>query len=346
LIVIEYQQVSIVILTTIVYTQNYSNVNFEIEYNDTRVFPFNIRDIEIYEELSLPELEDSSFYFSAIMSCINNGILFFHYHEINDNSTGNLDKTIEFDFNTSHRINIEEAGRIFSEKSFRDKGTELFNFYVATRSPPAVIQMAIDQNNNVNIVRIYGQSFRDVSQRYFSEDYVTVNRDYIAQLLFDTHNVELVARIYFRNETNFSSGHAHIRLNNFVLGISTMAFLDWKNRDTIFIRNFIRWETFLIQEDNLIINTNDYKEQYQRHLNNSYQITVNATNQFILGKEVTRTFNITLTDWNDMETYVIGRDKESPFAHTYGDRYYSRPIGQFFSGPNKNFGLKSEEGLR
>ena len=96
----------------------------------------------------------------------------------------------------------------------------------------------------------------------------------------------------------------------------------------------------------MIINTNNYKEQYQRHINNSYQITVNATNQFILGKEVTRTFNITLTDWNDMETYVIGRDKEFPFAHTYGDRYYQRPIDQLFSGPNKNFGLKSEGGLR
>jgi hypothetical protein len=183
----------------------------------------------MYEEFNLDKPKNSSFYFSAIMSCINNGILFFHYREIDNNSTGNLGKTIEFEFNTSHRINIEEAGRIFSEKAYGDKDTELFNFYVATRSPAAVIQMAIDLNNNVNIVRLYGQSFRDLSQRYFSEDYVTVNRDYIAQLLFDTHTVEQVVRIYFRNETNFSSGHAHIRLNNFVLGISTMAFLGWKD---------------------------------------------------------------------------------------------------------------------
>jgi hypothetical protein len=229
LTVLEYQNVSIVILTTIVYTKKYNNSDFEIEYNDTRVLPFNIRDIEMYEEYNRTELQPSSFYFSAIMSCINNGILFFHYHEKDDNSTGNLDKTIEFDFNTSHRINIEEAGRIFSEKSYGDKDTELFNFYVATRSPAAVIQMAIDRNNNVNIVRLYGQSFRDVSQRYFSEDYVTVNRDYIAQLLFDTHTVEQVVRIYFRNETNFSSGHAHIRLNKFIGGISTMSFLGWKD---------------------------------------------------------------------------------------------------------------------
>jgi hypothetical protein len=155
--------------------------------------------------------------------------MFFHYHEDEVNSKDNLNKTISYVLNATHVISIEEAGRIFTEKAHRDRNTDVFNFYVAARSPPIIIQMQVDDNKNANIARVFGQAFRDTSQRYFSEDYVTVNRNYIAHLLFDTHNVEQVIRIYFRNETNFSTGHTHIRLFRFIYGISTMSFLGWQN---------------------------------------------------------------------------------------------------------------------
>lgn len=151
--------------------------------------------------------------------------MFFHYHEENDTLTGDANYVL----NATHVIVVEEVGRIFTEKVFRDRAADMFNFYIATRSPPVIILIQIDGNKNTNIARVFGQAFRDTSQRYFSEDYVTVNRDYIAHLLFDTHNVEQVIRIYFRNETNFSTGHTHIRLNQFIYGISTMAFLGWQD---------------------------------------------------------------------------------------------------------------------
>lgn len=96
----------------------------------------------------------------------------------------------------------------------------------------------------------------------------------------------------------------------------------------------------------MVINTNDYIEQYRINVNQTFNVKIHAVNQFAPGQKVFRDFNITLTELDDMNVYKISRDQDLPFTHTYGDNHFSRTINYMFSGPNKDFGLISEEGLR
>lgn len=102
----------------------------------------------------------------------------------------------------------------------------------------------------------------------------------------------------------------------------------------------------MVQENYMVINTNDYIQQYRNNVNQKFNVRIYAENQFAPGQMVFRDFNITLTEEEDMNVYKISRDQDLPFTHTYGDNHFSRTINYFFSGPNKEFGLISEEGLR
>ena len=83
-----------------------------------------------------------------------------------------------------------------------------------------------------------------------------------------------VARIYYRDETNFGVGHSNIVLNGFSLDISTMKFLEFKNNDAIYLRNAQKWKVYQLNEIEFMIDTYTNDSAIYPYLFNSYEIRI------------------------------------------------------------------------
>ena len=228
----------------------------------------------------------------------------------------------------------------YSQKnSFRNIEVN-FNFFTCSLTPPIVFQFTVNDNLNVNIQRILGfEANNSTRQRYIGRDDLAVNKEYIAHLLFDTYTYEEIIRVYLRNETNFSSGHTHIQLSSFKTSIGGMTFLSFSKGDNIFVRNAHRWEIFNIEPNYLIVDTHTYINDFLTLVNTTYEVTIIASNEFFLTTSPCQKLNVTFTEMEDMNAYLIANKDHSNYAHAYGDSAFERNIDQYFSGPNKHFGI-------
>jgi hypothetical protein len=107
---------------------------------------FNIRDFETYVNFNNSAYSEGEFNFDLIMSCLNNGLVFFQF------SKNLTDDTIEFRLTSTY--SISDIGRIYTEKAYRLQKDTFFMF-VATQSPPIVYQIGIDNTLNVYKHRSY-----------------------------------------------------------------------------------------------------------------------------------------------------------------------------------------------
>ena len=99
-------------------------------------------------------------------------------------------------------------------------------------------------------------------------------------------------------------------------------------------------EAFEIKPSSLIINTHDFRDEYSTLTNKTFLITIQAKNDFSFLKNPSLSFEVKFTEMDDMNVYRIASVNETTFLHAYGDVSFERVIDHFYSGPNKEFGIK------
>ena len=152
-----------------------------------------------------------------------------------------------------------------------------------------------------------------------------------------------VARIYYRDETNFGVGHSNIVLNGFSLDISTMKFLEFKNNDAIYLRNAQKWKVYQLNEIEFMIDTYTNDSAIYPYLFNSYEIRISWFHEYLLDKnfdKVELSFNISFTDSSDMNLYFIGDSKNKSIINSYGDPSFKIRLNDYYMGPNLIFGFE------
>ena len=325
------------------WVQEFNKTTIENIFAGVELETFNIRDIVMYETYVNEKLYiPYPFYFNAIVSCRANGLIFIQYDDTAKALSPLSNKPY---FYVTTVIEMNDIGRIFTEKSYLLNIDE-FRFFVSSASPPVVYQFLVDRTMNVNIEREYRVESHD-SERYIGNREVTVNADYIAMLLLDADTEKQVVRLFYRKETNFGVGHTHVPLINFTTFISSLTFLGYENCDTFYVRNSVRWETYKISHNQLIINTHKYKKAFNARVNNTYRLTVSAKTEFdheILIR--TQTFKIHFSPNDDMSTYLVSHQPRLKTSYFYGDSQFQSLVNNFYSGPNKYFGLSTNDTLR
>lgn len=118
-----------------------------------------------------------------------------------------------------------------------------------------------------------------------------------------------------------------------------MTFISFARTNNIFVRNAHRWEVFFIKPIYLIVDTNTYRNNFLTLRNKTFEITINAINEFSFSNNTILKLNATFTEMEDMNTYLIATRDSSNFTHAYGDSYFERNIEKYYSGPNKQFGV-------
>ena len=279
------------------------------------------------------------------MSCLHNGLIFFQFREHEKNDTAINITTEDYSFRfTSIFSDIRDIGRIVTEKEYMLEKKDFYMF-VSQPFPPIVYQLVIDDTLNVNMEREFDTNCNSI-HRYIGNGEVTVNADYLAMLLFDRFEEEQVIRVFYRNETNFGLGHTHIRLTKFKTSINSISFLGYTDCDSIFVRSPSLWETYRIDEKKLVMDTNKYVNEFNARVNNTYQIEISASTDFADQGVLVQKFDVVFSDRLDMSTYLVTYKEELKMSYVYGDSTFRREVDTYYSGPNKEFGLKTKQDLR
>lgn len=220
----------------LLYTIEYDSTDFiDPRSPNTPLQQFNIRDIDTYEVPFLNSSDPSQSKYNFIVSCYNNGLLFFkliNYQKfassLNESDPdepmvppGSLDL-----LEITYKYNLIGIGRIFSEKEYNLNETT-FRFFVSQPSPSIVYEFLIDEHLNVDI-RVMYQIFDIDSNRYFGNDMITVTKDWVAILLYDYQYEQQIVRIYHRDESEFSMAHVELNLYEFGGRVSAISFLGWE----------------------------------------------------------------------------------------------------------------------
>lgn len=114
----------------------------------------------------------------------------------------------------------------------------------------------------------------------------------------------------------------------------------------MFVRNPTRWETYTLFDNQLIVNTFDYREEFIKRLNRTYVATIRAYNDYVERTPLTLIFAITFSPMEDMSTYFISSSDFLNTSYVYGDDTFREIISNHFSGPNKVFGRTPLHDLR
>lgn len=152
--------------------------------------------------------------------------------------------------------------------------------------------------------------------------------------------------MFYRNETNFGLGHTHIKLGNFKNKISAISFLGYELCDTIFVRDPQKWETYTINQNQLVVDTNKYIDLYRERVNNTYKVIIQAVDQYRNEVPISMDFKVTFSDPMDMSTYFISPQKSLNLTFVYGDTSFKEVLNNYYSGPDKRFGLMTKQTLR
>lgn len=208
--------------------ENYSTF-WDPMTNKTLVEPLNIRDIVTFTKRSSLRSDDGipeqDMY--IIATCYNNGLLLMKNNITWEATTKVTRSEDNIYIKLSFLMDVKEVGRIFTEKDYRlDK--EDFVIYVSSPSPPVVYEIVINDILNVNIKKIYdieGSS----KLKYIGQDMITVNRRYVAFLIYSYADMRQMVRILSRNETLGSLGHVDIPLHGFTQPISSINFMGYMN---------------------------------------------------------------------------------------------------------------------
>lgn len=287
-----------------------------------------------------PQPYSNPFYINIIVSCINNHLLFIQYKEDVPKDPEDPEyegENLEYSMRVTSRAAFPGIGRIFTERSFRNVDVD-FNFFLTSDAPPLVYEWNIDEKRNARNYRTFGyDAFNLTTHRYRGLDSVSVNKNYIAHLLFDTHEFRQVLRIYDRGETNFASGHTHVILDQFTTQVNAFTWLRYSGWNYIFVRNSHRWEAFEVHQNYLVVDTHQYKDEFMGLVNRTFELNVIAKNE--VTDEAALCFNIQFTMLNDMNIYLVTLDQYSALDHAYGDSYFSHTLDPLYSGPNKHFGI-------
>ena len=111
-------------------------------------------------------------------------------------------------------------------------------------------------------------------------DMISISDRYIAFLIFDFHVELQIIRIFDRNETFYAIGYTDIYLHNFEYDVCTLKFLDYSIYYTFYVRDVKRWRILDIKEQELVIDSKNYYEQFKENINLTYQIIVEAYSEF------------------------------------------------------------------
>ena len=317
------------------YSKTYKSLSFNDPKNWTHnISEFNIRDIESY---IAPQYNDSTpeyAKFNFIVSCYNNGLLFFKIKNIKNLSS---DEQVNADFDLidiTERYFLSDLGRIFTEKEYKLNTTE-FNLFVSQASPPVVYEFQINENMNLNVKRIY-KIFDVETNRYVGNDMIAANKDYMGILLYD-YKLELyVLRIYHRVESMFSSAHIEIGLKQFGSGVSAISFLNYEASNTLFVRNFHEWFTYDVLKHEIDIDTITNLEPFEKSINQTWTITITAISEFC-DSSIPIHFNITLVEDKNTNPIFVGTNRTIQIQHVYGNTAFRESVSDQYSGPNLNF---------
>ena len=343
--------------------------------NKTKLkYSFNLRDIKLFSTFEDNSEEGSNIsgpviVHNIIISCFKNGILFFQVSArslenfrnslLNDpkpwipildfenklSQENNLDWTKYKDSNIlelTHRVDFSEAGRLFtfSDYSISNSGVDdtPFYIYITHSAKPSVYELSINSHFNLNSVRLY-TVYSDYTSRLVGSDVLSVNKVYIAHLMFDLERMIEIVRIYYRDSSNFAYGHTNILLKSFVTRISAISFLDYSNNPFIFVQNACKGALYKINDLKFEIDTTDLGKEYDKYVNKTYKIDLFAYNQEKLNQNASMTVKISFVDNRDMTTYFVGTSDIYYFGYNYGDSSFSKPISSYFVGPDLKFNL-------
>jgi hypothetical protein len=344
------------------YIGTYKRKDFDYDFEGESMleYDFNLRDLKIFNQVPYDGHEDHDhsdilpalLTHNIIASCFNNGILFFQtiaathklvddsYHKYGEYKTDNESPNALKVMTLTHVVRIPQSGKLFSFNDFYSIDELPYKLFVTKANPASVYELSINNHFNVRIDRIYTVSEDDVG-KFIGQDILSMNRKFIAHLLFDLEDSLEVIRIYYRNETNFAYGHSDLKLKKFLTPIATINFLDPDNIHNLFVRNAFRGDLFQINDIELAINTR--KPKFDDWVNKTFTVNITAYNSESPQYTVSSSFRLIFADSRDMNSYYIGDKKRYDYGYSYGDPSFSEIVSDFYYGPDLKFNVIVKE---
>jgi hypothetical protein len=107
----------------------------------------------------------------------------------------------------------------------------------------------------------------------------------------------------------------------------------------LFIRNAYHGDLFRINDLELVIDTKNFNNKYQKYIDQTYVVEILAKNLENPDLNISSSFELTFADKNDMNSYFIGKKDEYIYEHGYGDPSFSKVVSDFYYGPDLKFNI-------
>lgn len=188
----------------------------------------------------------------------------------------------------------------------------------------------------VDVAKVYLIMDYDQSD-FISKNLITVNRKYLAILLFDYMRYKEIIRVFIRDESSFSRGHKDIEIKSMRYDINIMSFISYYLFDTLFVRNSQKWIIYKIKDPHFVINTKDYQDEFFKARYQVYNATIQTYSPISSTDYLSSSFQIYFLGNEDTKVYRLAKNSEVFIFHAYGDPQFNFEISDYFTGPFMNF---------